>query len=184
MIQQQNIRTILEALDRELAAHSSGAGVSDVLVICGGAALISLGIRSTSTMDIDVITPDLSQELIAVAAVVGKQFGLARDWFNNGPKSLVPLLPADWQRRLTPIFRGKRLSVDSLGRPELLLSKIFAEADRQEDLEDIMGLRPTRAELDAAATLVVTFDANPDWPAHVARTVERIWARLKQPPSS
>lgn len=180
MIQQENIQKILEALDRELA---SLAGGTVILVICGGAAMICLGVRSTSTMDIDVLTPDLSRELIAAAAIVAKQFGLAPDWINNGPKSLLSHLPTDWRIRLTVLFRGKYLRVDALGRPELLISKVFAEADRQEDLDDILGLKPTRAELDAAANLVVTFDANPDWPAHVGRTVERIWTRLTQPPS-
>ncbi len=180
MIQQQNIQKIFEALDRELESQSG----SNVLIICGGAALISLGVRSTSTVDIDVLTPDLSQELLAAAAAVAKQFGLAPDWVNNGPKSLLVHLPADWRIRVTVLFRGKHLRVDSLGRSELLISKVFAEADRQEDLDDIVGLKPTRSELDAAATLVATFDAHPDWPAHVGRTVERIWTRLIQPPSS
>lgn len=101
--------------------------------------------------------------------------GLAAHWINNGPKSLVMLLPSGWDSRLSLVFTGKSLNVYTLGRSELRISKVFAEADRQEDLEDIVAIGPSRAELDTAGELVAEFDANPGWPAHVRRTVERIW---------
>lgn len=177
MIEQANIRKIYEDLDRQLGIETATVLPSWQLVVCGGAALISLGVRSTSTVDIDVLEPDLDPAVKRAAAIVGAKHGLMVDWINNGPKSLVVHFSASWRERLTEVFRGQRLSVFAIGRPELILSKVFAEADRQEDIDDIIALKPTVAEIEAAARLVATFDANPVWPKHVRRTAERILSR-------
>lgn len=173
-----NIQEIFGELDRELVLSKGGEGRFWRLVICGGAALLSLGLRTTNTQDIDVLEPDLDDRLKAAAQVVGARRGLTPGWVNNGPHSLVRHLPLDWKTRLVPVFRGAALSVYSIGRPELLLSKLFAEADRQEDLEDLVSLKPSRVELEAAASLVETLDAHPDWPRHVRGTVQRVLKAL------
>ncbi len=179
MLDRTNIHSILKDLDRELVGSTSGTLGQRQIIVCGGAAMLSLGIRTTSTMDIDVLEPTLDSTLREAAVIVGKKHGLAANWFNNGPATLVSLLPHDWKTRLTLVFRGQSFHLYALGRPELLLSKVFAEADRQEDLEDILALTPSASEVESAGALVETFDANPNWPQHVRRTVVRIIAALK-----
>ena len=178
MIEQTNIKQIFADLDQQLGGETSHMGTTWQLIICGGAALISLGIRSTSTVDIDVLEPDLDAAMKQAAAIVGSKHGLAPDWINNGPKDLVINFATDWHQRLSEVYRGKRLTVQAIGRPELILSKVFAEADRQEDLDDILALQPTATEIESAARLVATFDAHPDWPKHVERTAQRILKRM------
>ena len=71
------------------------------VVICGGAALQILGFISRPTNDVDVLAIARSDEngitlstaqplpslLAEAAARVGRDFGLAADWFNAGPTS-------------------------------------------------------------------------------------------------
>ena len=53
----------------------------------------------------------------------GAKHGLIADWINNGPKSLMVHFSAGWRGRLTEVFRGKRLSVFVIGRPELIYQR-------------------------------------------------------------
>ena len=66
----------------------------------------------------------------------------------------------------------------SLGRADLLKTKLFALCDRGTDLPDCVALAPTAAELAEALPWVAFQDANPDWPAHVAATLADLGRRL------
>ncbi|MCG5055450.1 MAG: hypothetical protein KA712_20990 [Myxococcales bacterium] len=48
------------------------------------------------------------------------------DWLNNGPMQLSDVLPTGWRERVQPIFQGQVLALSTLGRPDLLKSKLFA----------------------------------------------------------
>lgn len=152
-------------------------------IATGGAALALLGIVHRETRDFDVIEPDLSEAVRDAAqsfAVMVREQGivLRDDWLNNGPSSLAPLLPEGWRSHLQPLFAGKVLCLWSLGRPELLLAKLWALCDRAMDLQDCVALAPTPEELREATTWISTQDLNPDWPAHVKSTLEDLARRL------
>jgi hypothetical protein len=73
-------------------------------VVVGGAALALLGVIDRHTRDVDVLDPDLSDELADAArafAIEQREVGvaLADDWLNNGPAQLREVLPKGWQGR-------------------------------------------------------------------------------------
>jgi hypothetical protein len=172
-------RTTLGAFDRYLRDR----GLALDAIVVGGAALNLLGIVSRQTRDCDIIQPTLSAEIAAAAnafaAAVRKGGGVLRDdWLNNGPASLVPLLPKGWEGRLVEAFRGEVLHLRSLGRPELLKVKLFALCDRALDLPDCIAMAPTRGELDEALPWLEVQDLHPGWPKHVRATLDDLYGRL------
>jgi hypothetical protein len=66
----------------------------------------------------------------------------------------------------------------TLGRKDLLKTKLFALCDRGIDLLDCVELAPTLAELEEAVIWLAEQDANPDWPAHVRATIADLSQRL------
>jgi hypothetical protein len=170
---------ILPQFDAFLAKR----GIQLEAVVTGGAALALLGIVHRETRDFDLIEPILTDSVReasqAFAAIIRDQGEMLRDdWFNNGPSSLAPLLPEGWRTRLQPIFHGRALRLWSLGRPELLLAKLWALCDRGIDLSDCLALAPEPEELREASAWISTQDLNPDWPAHVRATLDDIARRL------
>ena len=152
-------------------------------IATGGAALALLGIINRETRDCDLIEPELSPTVLdasrAFAVGLREQGEILRDdWLNNGPASLGPLLPDGWRKRLQLIHQGKAIRLWSLGRPELLLAKLWALCDRGLDLGDCLALQPSAMELALAEVWVVAQDLNPDWPAHVRATLEDLAQRL------
>ena len=103
---------------------------------------------------------------------------LADDWLNDVPMQLTDVLPSDWRTRVRPLFKGSALVLDTLGRPDLLKTKLFALCDRGTDLSDCLTLAPTPDELGEALPWLVLQDGNPDWPAHVEATVNDVMRRL------
>ena len=170
---------ILAAFDRYLAARNLRLEA----VVIGGAALNLLGVVSRPTKDCDILFPPLPAAIVeaacAFAAEVRRSGGtLAGDWLNNGPASVADQLPAGWQERLQLVFAGTALKLRSLGRQELLFTKLFALCDRGIDLGDCLALAPTVAELQMWLALLEHQDANPGWPAHVRATLANLARRL------
>ena len=66
----------------------------------------------------------------------------------------------------------------TLGRPELLLSKLFALCDRGLDLGDCLALAPSAEELARSKAWIAAQDLHPDWPTHVRATLEDLARRL------
>lgn len=158
-------------------------GIRFEAIVTGGAARALLGIVQRETRDCDVIEPGLPEAIQgasrAFAAAVREQGGVLHDdWLNNGPASLATMLPEGWRERLQPIFQGSALRLWSLGRPELLLAKLWALCDRGLDLPDCIALAPTPAELQEATVWIAAQDLNPDWPAHVKETLQDLARRL------
>jgi hypothetical protein len=152
-------------------------------VVIGGAALNLLGVVSRPTRDCDVLSP-IVPESIRVAAVAFAQLrrslgeALSDDWFNNGPGSLTRDLPAGWLERVVDLYQGEALTLQTLGRLDLLRSKLFALCDRGTDLNDCIGLAPTKAEFETMLPWLIERDANLDWPEHVKATVADLQLRL------
>ena len=163
-----NLQKVLIDLDTALAA----AHEERTLVVCGGGALLVVDVISRTTQDIDVITPELDPVLKSLAAEVGKRHGLEASWLNNGPASLARDLEAGWRDRTRKIFEGKALLLHSLGHKDLLASKLYALCDREEqDLDDILGMKPFWPEIESLKTWLLDRDGSPLW-------LERVESRL------
>lgn len=152
-------------------------------VVIGGAALAILGVVARETRDCDILDPEIPDSISNAAVNFAEQmtekgYVLREDWLNNGPQSLKRNLPTGWQARLSPLFKGKSLSLQTLGRSDLLKTKLFAFCDRGFDRQDCLALRPTREELLECLPWVQKQDANVDWPKHVAVTIATLAKEL------
>ena len=103
---------------------------------------------------------------------------LRDDWLNNGPSALTPLIPEGRRTRLQPVYKGEAIRLWTLGRPELLLTKLWALCDRGLDLGDCLALQPTPDELHQAEAWIGPQGLNPGWPQHVRATLEDLARRL------
>jgi hypothetical protein len=170
---------VLDAFDRYLVAR----GLALDAVVVGGTALNLLGVTTRVTRDCDVLYPDLPDAIVQAARAFASEWRtagqqLSDDWLNNGPSSLTRQLPPGWQERVTLAFRGAALVLRTLGRADLLRSKLFALCDRGIDLPDCIALAPTAKELRDLLPWVQYQDANPDWPEHVKATLADLAERL------
>lgn len=160
------------------------------LIVVGGAALSLLGLVERTTDDVDVIaraegeapftTPrppePLPRALTRAAATVARDFGLPPDWLNTE-------IAAQWRTGLPPGLtddltwrRYGGLHLGLVSRRTLVTLKLFAAVDRgprSVHFQDLLALRPTEEELEAAAAWVRTQDANPDFASLVDQVVER-----------
>jgi len=169
-------RDILDAYDQFLQQR----GLSLEAIIVGGTALNLLGYISRQTRDVDIIAPELSEELKAASSEFADTIpNLWDNWLNNGPSSLVDILPSGWELRLQDSYHGTAIQLKTLGRADLLKTKLFAYCDRGTDLLDCIAMNPTPAELDEAETWVVLQDANPLWPDHVRASFAILAQRLQ-----
>jgi hypothetical protein len=172
-------REVIAAFDRFLAER----GLRFEAVVIGGTALNLLGIVRRTTRDCDVLHPAIPDSIAVAArefAAVRRRAGdsLQDDWLNNGPARLVDDLPSGWQQRLIVAFEGKAILLRSLGRLDLLRSKLFGLCDRARDLGDCVALAPTHDELDAITPWLIEQDGNPDWPEHVREVLHDLEGRL------
>lgn len=172
-------RPTIEAFD----VHLAGLGLRLEAVVIGGSALALLGVISRQTRDFDILAPPLSAEVLEASRAFAREqrrrgVELIDEWLNNGPSQLGDVLPDGWRERLQPAFTGQALVLRTLGRADLLMTKLFALCDRGTDLVDCVALAPTAEELDAAEPWVALQDAHPDWPAHVTATLADLARRL------
>ncbi|MEM6289679.1 MAG: DUF6036 family nucleotidyltransferase [Myxococcota bacterium] len=172
-------RRTIEAFDEWLAARSLRL---DAIVV-GGSALALLGVTDRQTRDFDILHPELPAEIIQTAREFAAQLRsegveLADDWLNNGPMQLVDVLPDAWRQRVRVAFRGASLTLKTLGRSDLLKTKLFALCDRGTDLADCMAMSPSSDELEEAGSWLCEQDAYPMWPNHVRATLDDLRGRL------
>lgn len=133
------------------------------LVVCGGSALIALGLVLRTTQDLDIIaliradelidSEPLPEYLISAANQVARILNLPIDWLNNGPASQFNLgLPEGFQERLVPKIIGDKLTIHYISRYDQIFFKTYASADRGGyHVSDLRALNPTEDELLAAA---------------------------------
>ncbi len=167
-----SLTAALGALGDVLAARGSAFD----LVVVGGAALLLHGAVSRPTKDGDIVgerRPDgsigrldrLPPELAQAALDVARTYGLADEWLNLGPASLLDgPLPDGFEERLSPVeFGGLRLWI--AGREDLVALKLWAAADRWpapgRHLADLAALAPTAGELRSAAAWTRLRDPSP-----------------------
>ena len=169
----------IERFDGFLAAR----GLELDAVVVGGVALALLGVTSRQTRDCDVLDPEIPPDIADAArefAIAVRAAGEALDdgWLNNGPSSLAGLLPEGWRSRTERVFSGKALLLRSLGRTDLLMTKLFALCDRGIDLQDCVALNPTAEEMTEVLDWLIRQDLHPGWPAHVRSTLADLARRL------
>ena len=172
-------RPTIEAFDRHLVR----LGLRFEGVVIGGSALGLMGVIQRPTRDFDILVPELTPAMASAArdfATAQRRAGLELldDWFNNGPMQLGEVLPIGWRERVLPVFDGQALALSTLGRSDLLLSKLFALCDRGTDLPDCIALAPTAEELTECVPWLALQDGNELWPAHVRATVADLAQRL------
>ncbi len=138
-----------------------------------------MGVISRETRDLDVITPDIDPVLLSAAQVIAAKLGLDREWLNNGPSGFIKDLESYWELRTQVIFEGSFLVVKSLGRRDLLATKLQGLCDRDEnDLEDILFLKPTVQEIESLRTWLLQRDASVYWPERVDSQLSKLVGRI------
>jgi hypothetical protein len=99
---------------------------------------------------------------------VARTYGLANDWVNLGPDSLLDLgLPDGFVERLERHDYGG-LVAWLADRVDMICFKLYAAVDqgpRSRHLQDLLDLRPDRDELLAAARWTMTHDPSPGYRA-------------------
>ncbi len=70
------------------------------------------------------------------------------------------------------------MKLRTLGRLDLLRTKLYAYCDRQQDLQDCLALKPTASELRSLYPWLRERDLNELWPDHVRRSLAAIATEL------
>jgi len=108
---------------------------------------------------------------------VARAYGLADDWINFGPESLLDLgLPAGFLGRLERRDYGG-LVTWLAGRFDMICFKLYAAADqgpRSRHLQDLDELGPDQDELLAAARWSRTQDPSPGYRSALVETLRRL----------
>lgn len=165
----------IEAFDAWLAARS----LEFEGIVVGGSALALLGITDRQTRDFDILHPELPAEIAGTAREFADHMRadgveLSDDWLNNGPIQLTDVLPDGWRLRVQIAFSGTSLTLTTLGRSDLLKTKLFALCDRA----DCIAMAPTVADFEEAEPWLAEQDANSMWPDHVRATLHDLARRL------
>jgi hypothetical protein len=177
-------------------------GYAYAVTILGGAALNLLGIVARTTADVDILAfatpgagtaPDpatlreppepMPEPLARAARSVARDLGLDPHWLNTGPA-------LQWRTGLPPGLehrvhwrRYDALWVGVVDRYDLVFFKLFAATDsagpRSVHYQDLLALRPSAAELDAAAAWVRTQDASPEFADILQRVVAHVRTDLE-----
>ncbi len=152
-------------------------------VVIGGAALSILGVITRQTQDVDVLDPLVPEYILKASKEFAVQFNLEQtslkeNWLNHGPESLRKYLRTDWKKRLEPLYIGEAIHFQTLGRIDLIGTKVLAYCDRGFDLQDCIDLKITKSELLEIIDWVKNYDANPDWPNYVDSQVQILTKKL------
>jgi hypothetical protein len=108
------------------------------------------------------------------AFLVSRSLEVRATIIGGGPISLLRSLPNAWSTRLQTLYSGAALELRTLGRAELLGSKLFALVDRNIDLPDCVALRPTREELHDLLPWLSAQDSNEEWPGYVRIVLDKL----------
>ena len=181
-------RTQLEAALRALGELLEVRGLHYEVVLIGGGNLILRGlVTRPTTKDLDLLgewTADgvkpmrpMPEPLRIAVVDVARAYGLASDWVNLGPESLLDLgLPDGFLGRLERHDYGG-LVAWLAGRFDMVCFKLYAAVDqgpRSRHLQDLRELGPGRDELLAAAHWTVTHDPSPGYRSLLVKTLRRL----------
>lgn len=141
------------------------------LVVGGGSALLVQRLSNRPTKDVDVMALrewegnvisayPLPTAVKDAAAKVAGELRLNSDWI-NGAASLhgfdLSLLPSSFWQELDTREYGLNLKISFIGRPGLILLKLSAALgrDQRRDIEDLLNLKPNRAETEQSLRWVL-----------------------------
>jgi hypothetical protein len=171
MLDQGSLDNALRVLGQLLADR----GQHFEVVVIGGGGLLLLGINDRPTRDLDLVAfvtngrlhtaEPLPPELAHAARETAELLGLADDWLNAGPTSLLrfPGLPPGFLERTERRGYGA-LDVRVASRLDQIHFKLFAAVDDKphgKHHRDLIRLAPTVPELLAAATWACGHDPSP-----------------------
>jgi hypothetical protein len=168
---------IISTLDL-LNVHLAKKGQERSFIICGGAALILQKIATRTTQDIDIVAPEIDQALKQASEEVANILGLNSSWLNSDPIGLADDLAKGWKDRVIQVYTNIHLKVFSISREDMIFAKFYAYCDRQKDIYDLVDLAPTSDEIERAAKLTLSMDANVDWPAYVEIQKHKLKKRM------
>lgn len=183
-IDRAQLEAALSALGELLVAR----GAHYEVVLVGGGNLILRGLISRpTTKDLDILgawTADgvdrmrPMPELLRDAVIdVARTFGLARDWLNMGPDSLLDLgLPDGFATRLERRDYGG-LVAWLAGRFDMVCFKLYAAVDqgrRSRHFQDLQELQPGRDVLLDAARWTMSHDPSLAFRSLLVETLDRL----------
>ena len=158
-----NTRDIEQYLAKLGEVYDALEGKPLTISICGGAALMALGLVDRTTKDIDLVAPlNLPAEFTHAARVVADEYGLPADWINQGPKQLTEMgLPEGFEERASEKKLSNSLTARFASRRDQIFFKLYAAVDRGGyHAEDLVKLEPTDEELLSAARWCMTHDVS------------------------
>lgn len=176
----ERLSEALHALGETLAFR----GQSATIAVIGGSGLLLLGAVDRTTHDVDVVAlvdgdhleraEPLPTTLRDAARDVAAAMGLAPDWINPGPTSLLDFgLPQGFIARSSIRTYGT-LSVHVASRLDQIHFKVYAATDqgpRSKHVGDLHALSPTQEELLVAARWCRTHDPSPAFLMMLIRTL-------------
>jgi hypothetical protein len=167
---------------------ADGDAPAETLVVCGGSALLALGLVDRTTKDVDVLAGvdgvsgltdprPLSPTLRRAVEEVGAQMDLPPGWLNTGPAGQVLMgLPEGFLARLVRRDYGAKLTIYYPDRFDLIHLKFFAVIDQGpgRHVSDLRKLTPADAEMLAAARWVLTQDAGAGFSGQVVEALNQL----------
>jgi len=181
-------RTQLEKALRALGELLEARRLHYEVVLIGGGNLILRGlVTRPTTKDLDVLgewTADgikpmrpMPEPLRIAVSDVARTYGLAPDWVNLGPESLLDLgLPDGFVGRLERHDYGG-LVAWLADRFDMICFKLYAAVDqgpRSRHVQDLRELRPGRDELRDGARWTVTHDPSPGYRLLLVETLAQL----------
>ena len=130
LLGRKEIERALEGLSRALAQ----SGVRAHLYVIGGAAMLLAHRRSRATMDVDPLSIDPCDEVLACAAQVSRAQHLSAHWLNDYARTIMPAHTPDTRARRS-IFESPSLVVSGASARHVLAMKV--RAGRDSDGRDI-----------------------------------------------
>lgn len=104
---------------------------SVTLIMGGGGAMILAHQYPLATTDVDAIPKGMEiHELDTYVKIVALELNLPGDWLNPYFSTFSHTLPSDYSQRLIRVFEGTHLSIDALGKEEMLIMKCFAHREK------------------------------------------------------
>ncbi len=120
-----------------IEAHLAERGLRAHIYIVGGAALMLAHRRSRSTMDVDALSIDHRDAVLAAARSVAQEQGLHDNWLNDEVR-WIQVLTSQPDERAQVFFDSPHLVVTGASAAHVVAMKVRAARGR--DLEDIKSL--------------------------------------------
>jgi hypothetical protein len=103
------------------------ANLPIALIMGGGGAMILAHQFPKGTTDVDAVPRGHSPEVLApFVKEVAKELAIDPDWLNPYFSTFSMTLPTDYSSRLITVYQGSHLTVQALGKEEMLIMKCFA----------------------------------------------------------